>query len=427
MTAFLKNTIDRIEEAGKVIGLSNGAIGVLKKSQRVMHVSLPLRHDSGEIKTYDAYRVQHNDALGPFKGGIRFHPNVDLGEVSALATLMTLKNAAVNLPYGGAKGGVQINPRELSARELERLSRAYVDEIYHYIGPENDVPAPDVNTDAQIMAWMADQYSSIKGSFTPASFTGKPIVLGGSYGREIATSFGGVVVLEEFLKQHPKYKDKKLEDITIAVQGFGNVGANAAKILFDKGYTIVAVSDSKGAIMREDGLDVNKIIQLQKEKGTIKKEHCYPSKIQNLDYDCSRISNDELLALDVDVLIPAAIEDQIHKDNAEDVKAKVILELANGPITFGADEMLGKKEVEVIPDVIANAGGVVGSYFEWVQNNSGEQWDEDVVLKKIEKKMKEAFADLMKAKKEHKTDFRMATYVVSLERINEALKLRGRI
>lgn len=423
MVAFLKNTMEWIGEAGKIAGLSDEVLNILKKPQRVIHASLALKKDDGKIEVFDAYRVQHNDALGPFKGGIRFHPGVSLDEVSALATLMSLKNSAVSLPYGGAKGGIQVNPRELSANELERLSRLYVDKIYHYIGPDKDVPAPDVNTDAQVMAWMSDQYGMIKGAFSPGAFTGKPIVLGGSYGREVATSFGGIVILEEFLAQSDKYKNKSKKEITVAVQGLGNVGANAARILFEKGYKIVAVSDSKGGILKKDGIDVAKVLELQKQGETAGKE----IKIQEIGYECEKISNEQLLMLDVDVLIPAAIEDQIHEKNVGGVKAKIVLELANGPVTLEADRALTKNGVEILPDVIANAGGVVGSYFEWVQNNTGEQWEEEVVLKKIEKKMKEAFAATLVEKSNYKVDFRMATYISSLRRISQALSLRGRI
>lgn len=425
MSDFLKNTIERIEQAGKIAGVSHEVLAVLKKPQMIVWASLCLKKDNGKIEIFDAYRVQHNDALGPFKGGIRFHPAVNLDEVSALAALMSLKNSAAGLPYGGAKGGIAVDPRELSAGELERLARLYCEKFHGNLGSQKDIPAPDVNTDSQIMAWMTDEYARIGGKFSLGVFTGKPIDFGGSRGRDVATSFGGIVVLEEFLAQHEKYKNKAKQEITVAIQGFGNVGANAALILFEKGYKVVAVSDSKGAIMKKDGLDVRKIQKLQQEKGLIEKDGV--CKIQDIEYECEKISNEDLLELDVDVLIPAALEGQIGKENAPRIRAGIIVELANGPVFSDAEEILAKQGTEIIPDVIANAGGVAGSYFEWVQNNTGEQWDEKDVLEKIAKKMKEAFASALNEKNDHKIDFRMAAYVFAIKRIARALQLRGRV
>lgn len=427
MAQFLDSVLEQVKEAGKIINLHPSLMDVFETPRRVIQFSVPLKKDNGEVEIFTGYRVQHNDALGPFKGGIRFHPDVDLDEVKALAMLMTLKNSTMDLPYGGAKGGIKVDPHKLSLGELERLSRAYVNELYFYIGPEKDVPAPDVNTNSQIMAWMYDEYSKIRGFSSLASFTGKPIIIGGSYGREISTAYGGVVILEQYLKLDPIFKDKEKKDITIAVQGFGNVGGNIAKILFEKGYKIVAVSDAKGALYNPNGLDVNDIITSQKEKGRVDSKSCYPAELEKLGVECQHIGNPELLKLDVDILIPAALENQITIENADEIKAKIILEMANGPTTREAVVKLRDKKIIIIPDIIANAGGVIGSYYEWVQNHSGEQWEESRVLDSLKKAMEKAFAGVYKTAKEHDTDLRCAAYIKSLKKIEEALKLLGRI
>jgi len=345
--------------------------------------------------------------------------------VKALATLMSLKNAATGVPYGGGKGGIEVDPSKLSMGELERLSRAFVSGIFHYIGPDSDVPAPDMNTNAQIMAWMTDEYSKLAGHLKLAAFTGKPTLWGGSEGREVATAFGGVVVLEEYLKQNSPFENKQKSEITVAVQGFGNVGAHIARILFEKGFKIVAVSGSKGGLHDAKGLDIGTILEKQKQDSDdLKGGSCYSSKVYEIDHPCDKISNEQLLELDVDVLIPAAIEDQITKDNANNIQAKIILEMANGPVTGEADDLL-KDKIVILPDVIANAGGVVGSYYEWVQNRCGEHWEEAQVLDKIEQKMKNAFGEVMGVKNELGRDLRISAYATSIRRIDDALRMRG--
>lgn len=422
MENFYQDVLRRVEKASGVIKFSEQIKNIILKPQRTVQFSLILKRDNGDIEVYDAYRVQHNDAPGPFKGGIRFHIDTDLDEVRALATLMTLKNSVVNLPYGGAKGGIAVDPRTLSEAELERLSRAYVNGIVNVIGPKKDIPAPDVNTNGQIMAWMADQYSLLKNDYLPGVFTGKPMNFGGSFGRDIATSFGGIVVLEEFLKE-AKNLGKKNSQIKIAIQGAGNAGANAARILSEKGYQIVAISDSKGGIFNKNGLEIKNILDVYEGR----KAKDRSTTIVDMDFDFEKITNEELLELDADILIPAALENQINKQNVKNIKAKVVLELANGPVTFDADEVLVANGITVLPGILANAGGVAGSYFEWVQNNSGDRWSREEVLKRIEEKMKEAFSDLHKVKNDLKTDYHTAAFASSMIKVHEAMKSRGRI
>lgn len=427
MAEFLSSVLEQVKEAGKIINLHPALLDIFDTPRRIIQFSVPLKKDNGEVEIFTGYRVQHSDALGPFKGGIRFHPSVDLDEVKALSILMTLKNSAMDLPFGGAKGGINVDPHKLSMAELERLSRAYVNELYFYIGPEKDVPAPDVNTNAQIMAWMYDEYSKIRGFSSLGSFTGKPIIIGGSEGREISTAYGGVVILEYFLKLNPLFKGKEKNEITIAIQGFGNVGGNIAKLLFEKGYKIVAVSDAKGALHDSNGLDINDIADTQKEKGRIDSRSCYPAGLDQLDVQCRRATNDELLKMDVDVLIPAALENQITTENADEIKARIILEMANGPTTREAAVKLRGKNVTIIPDIIANAGGVIGSYYEWVQNHTGEHWEEKRVLDSLKIAMEKSFAGVYRVSSEKDTDLRCAAYIKSLKKIEEALKLLGRI
>lgn len=382
--------------------------------------------DNGQKKKFKAYRSQHNAARGPYKGGIRFHQDVNESEVKALSTWMTWKCAVTGIPYGGGKGGVVVDPRQLSQAELERLSRAYARFLANDIGPWVDVPAPDVNTTGQIMAWMVDEYEKVKkaqGSLQEnplATFTGKPLGLGGSQGRDEATGLGGVFVLEKLAE---KKGWTRKQDITVAVQGFGNVGYWFAKHADALGYKVVAVSDSRGGIYLESGLDPEKTLECKRQTGSLAKCFCN-------EQSCSvkagkTITNQELLELEVDVLVPAALENVIDASNAARIKAKNIIEMANGPVTPEADEILRQHGVLLIPDVLANAGGVTTSYFEWVQNLSGYYWSHEEVLSKLRPLMESAFEDMWQMIELHKVDGRMAAYLNAVKKVVDAMMLRG--
>lgn len=399
-----ENAIKNMEHANQ---FANVPDAIFKKIIAPEHI-----HEfeiTAEGKKYHGYRVQHNSSRGPYKGGIRFHPDVDLDEVKALATWMSLKCAVVNIPYGGGKGGVTCNPKELSQEELQAISRGWAEAMCNHIGPWKDVPAPDVNTNSQIMAWMLDEYEKINNQHVPATITGKPIELGGSLGRDKATSQGGYFALREALNTNGHKPG------TVAIQGLGNVGSWFAKIVAKEGHTVVAVSDSRGAIYNKDGLDVNAVCKHKKETGKVSG---FPG--------AEAFTNEELLELPVDILAPAALENVIHKDNADKIHANVILELANGPTTPEADDILNKKGTIVIPDILANAGGVTVSYFEWAQNLYGYRWDLDEVDAKLEKIMTRAFASVHETAKEHDISYRTAANVLALQRIAKAMALRGR-
>ncbi len=393
-------TLRRVAEKA---GTEQWIVDMLSRPKRVVKVSFPVKMDDGSVRVFTGYRVLYNDARGPGKGGIRFHPNVNEDEVTALAFWMTIKNAVVDLPYGGAKGGVTVNPKELSKTELERLSRAYIRAIAPFIGVDKDIPAPDVYTDAKVMAWMLDEFEAVVGRHEPGVITGKPLALGGSAGRAMATSWGGFYVLEEARKEWSVGK-------TVAIQGAGNVGGGLARILHGEGYRVVAISDSKGGVYDPDGLDIPAVLEAKRERGSVTAYE-----------EAQRISNEDLLKLDVDVLVPAAIEGVITERNAADVKARIVLELANGPTTPEADEILRERGIVVVPDVLANAGGVTVSYFEWVQNRIGEYWDEETVLRKLRERMVRAFKDVLERAD---GDLRMGAYVLALERIAEAARAR---
>ena len=403
------NCVEQLEKIEKYIKLKKNEVDILTRPRRTLMFSFPVPMDNGETKIFTGYRVQFNDSRGPTKGGIRFHPEANLEEVRTLAFLMALKCAVVDLPFGGAKGGIIVDPKKLSNNELEHLSRAYIREIYKFIGPDRDIPAPDVNTNPQIMAWMMDEYEKIRQASAPAVITGKPIELRGSKLRDIATSLGGAFVLREFLKE----KGIKAEGTTVAVQGAGNAGGNVAKILKDWGHKIVAISDSKSGIYDENGLEIEKVLEHKKETGALK------------GFEAKEITNEEFLELDVDILVPAALGDEITKENAERVKAKIILELANRPVTPEADTILEGKGVEVLPDILANAGGVVVSYFEWVQNSMNYYWEEDEIREKLEKIMVKAVKGMGKTCVEHKCNMRNALYIYSIKKILVAENLRG--
>ncbi len=399
------NALNQLEIAAKKAGIDN--YEVLLSPKRVIQTSFPIKLDDGSIKIVQGYRVQYNDARGPFKGGVRFHPDVDLEEVKALSFWMAIKNAVVGVPYGGGKGGVTINPKSLSKSELERVSRGFIQAMHEFIGPNKDIPAPDVYTNPQVMAWMLDEFEKIKGVKAPGVITGKPLDLGGSEVRSYSTAMGGVYVLEEAVKLFDTQK-------RVVIQGFGNAGMHVARLLFDRGYKIIGVSDSKSAIHFPEGFDVPSLIEHKKSTGSLK----------NFSQG-TPIEGDELLLLDTDILIPSALGDQITKDNAEDIKAKIIAELANGPTTGDADVILAKRGVIVLPDVLFNAGGVVVSYFEWVQNNSGIYWDEDVVLDKLESKMKSALDELVVESKNRSLTLREAAFVLAVKKLMSAEALRG--
>jgi glutamate dehydrogenase/leucine dehydrogenase len=424
---FLKN----LHDAAKTIHLSPEAITALETPEHIHETKVTFKLDSGKKMSVPGYRVQHNSARGPYKGGIRYHHEADLNEVKALASLMSLKCAVVNIPMGGGKGGITINPKELSEGELERMSRAYFrwGTEKGIFGVNKDVPAPDVYTTPQIMAWMLDEHEKVLGYQSPGVITGKPLELGGSLGRSYATSQGGFFVLQQYLER----TGKKPQETTVAVQGFGNAGAYFAEIAHKAGFKVVAVSDSKGAVVCDcdsDSFDVE-ILNLWKKKfGSLRgnfceRETCDMEKMKR--ENVKIVSNEELLELKVDVLVLAALDGVVHANNANNIKAKLILELANGPVTPEADAILNKKGIDVIPDILANAGGVTVSYFEWVQNRSGDVWEEEYVITKLKKVMTNAFDDLMKVKKQYNISYRAAAFVLGVERIVTAMKLRGRV
>ena len=403
---------NQLDKVAKILKLGQAELDILTIPKRILTFSYPVKLDNGDIRYFTAYRVQFNDARGPTKGGIRFHPEVNLEDIKTLAFLMTLKCAVVNLPYGGAKGGVMIEPKQFSEAELERISRGYIREINGHIGPDVDIPAPDVNTDSRIMAWMLDEYEKIKGKHCPAAITGKPIGLHGSQARDFSTAIGGAYVLHEFVDRFHMKPSKT----TVAVQGFGNVGMNIARILHEWGYKIIAVSDSKSGIYNLSGLNINSVIS-------------HKEKMQRLAElkGAREISNGELLELKADILIPAALEDQITKKNAGNVKAKLVLEMANRPITPDADNVLLDKKIAIIPDILANAGGVVVSYFEWVQNSMNFYWSEQKVLDKLKVYMTDAVKETSKVCDDFKCNIREALYTNATKKILEAERLRGNL
>ncbi len=426
-----ENFLINLRSASKTIGLSEEALKALETPEHIYDTEVEFELDSGEKRKVPGYRVEHNSARGPYKGGIRFHHEADLDEVKALASLMSLKCAVVNIPMGGGKGGITVNPKELSPTEIERMSRAYFrwGTEKGIFGVNRDVPAPDVYTTPQIMAWMMDEHEKVLGYLSPGVITGKPLELGGSLGRSYATSQGGFFVLQKYLEQ----TGKKPEDTTVAVQGFGNAGAYFAEIAHKAGFKVIAASDSKGAVVCDSetgSFDVEKLSAWKKEAGSLRGNFCEGDTcdMEKMKLESVKtMSNEELLELDVDVLCLAALDGVVHEENAGNVKAKIILELANGPVTPEADTILEKNGVVVMPDILANAGGVTVSYFEWVQNRSGDVWAEDYVIDKLKVIMDNAFEDFMQVKEEYNVSYREAAFVLGVERIVTAMKLRGTI
>jgi len=390
-----------------IINLKQDMVDRLINPQRFVEVNFPVKMDDGSTKTFKGYRSQHNNARGPYKGGIRFSLNVSEQEVKALSMWMSWKCAVAGIPFGGGKGGVVVNTKKLSLGELERLSRGYIRAIYEIIGENKDVPAPDMYTTPQIMTWMVDEYSKLVGKDSPAVITGKAVDKGGSRGRTEATGQGGVFVLQEIAKK----ENLDAEHTNIAIQGSGNVGYHFAKLAQEAGFKIVALSDSKGGIFNPQGLNVETVMKYKKDTGSFAG---YP--------EGRKISNQELLELEVDVLVPAAIEDVITKDNAKNIKAKYIIEMANGPITPKADTILGERSILVVPDVLANSGGVTVSYFEWAQNKAGEVWEKEKVITRLKDTITKAFNDTWEAMEKHQTDMRMGAYILAVSKVVEKME-----
>lgn len=403
---FLK----QVDEAAPYLGLEEEFISMLKEPREVLELSLPLRLDDGSVRVLKAYRSHHNNALGPYKGGVRYHTQVSRDEVVALSAWMTIKCATVGLPYGGGKGGVAVNPRELSRWEMERLSRAYAMGICRFSGTDLDIPAPDVYTNPQVMAWFVDTFEKIRGFSEPSSYTGKPLELGGSLGRAGATARGGLFVLRETLRE----KGLLGKPLTCAIQGYGNAGTYAHLFSSELGVRVVAVSDSKGGVYNPAGLDYKSLVEHKRYTGKV---GGFP--------EADEITNGELLRLDVDILVPAALESVLTKAVAPDVKAKIVVELANGPTTPEADEILFDQGTLVLPDVLANAGGVTVSCFEWIQGRMGDFWTEETVEKKLDEKMTQAFREIWHLREEKKIRMRQAAYVRAIGRVVSAMRFRG--
>ncbi len=406
--------MDTIDKAAQMLGMEESDYIAVKFPEREIKVTIPVEMDDGTVKVFEGYRVQHSSTRGPYKGGVRYHPDVNIEEVKALSVWMTMKCAVVNIPYGGAKGGIKVDPHALSKTELKRLTRRYTTMILPLIGPEKDIPAPDVGTNAEIMGWMMDTFSMFRGYTTQGVVTGKPLDVGGSLGRSEATGRGVMMITREILHR----KGLPVQGSKMAVQGMGNVGGTAAKLLYDEGCKIVAVSDVSGGVYREDGLDIPDITAfLAQNRSTLLKNYNAPG--------VSHITNEELLECDCSVLIPAALENQINAANMEKIRAKIIIEAANGPTTVEADKFLTAKGVTIVPDILANAGGVVVSYFEWVQNIQSLTWDEEEVNRTLEKIIIRAFNEVWDKTAEKSTTMRMGAYMVALSRVVNAKKIRG--
>ncbi|HZJ57718.1 MAG TPA: Glu/Leu/Phe/Val dehydrogenase [Clostridia bacterium] len=409
-----REMLEVLDRAAEKLGLEERDYIQLKYPERELKVSIPVEMDDGSIEVFEGYRVQHSGVRGPYKGGIRYHQNVDMDEVKALAAWMSFKCAVADIPYGGGKGGVTVDATKLSKRELERLTRKYATLLYPVVGPEIDIPAPDVNTNAEVMGWFMDTYSTLRGHLSPGVVTGKPVPIGGSLGRGEATGRGVMLMVREISKK----LHLPLEGARVAVQGAGNVGGTAARLLHREGCKVVALSDVSGGILSEDGLDMDEIMDfLTAQRGRLLKDYDAPNLV--------RISNEDLLLQDVDILIPAALENQITEEIAPHIKARIVVEGANGPTTVGGDRILEEKGIVVVPDILANSGGVTVSYFEWVQNLQSFRWEEEEIRERLKNIMIKAFNEVWDTAVEAETTLRMGAYMLAVDRIVTASKMRG--
>lgn len=413
--SFYTRSIARLERAASSTNMDKDAIAKLKQANECLQVSIPIRLDNGELKIFTGFRVHYENARGPYKGGIRYHPSVHLDEVEALAFLMSMKCAVAGLPFGGAKGGINVSAKDLTPRELERLSRKYIERLADFIGPDKDILAPDLYTTPRIMSWMQDEYEIITRHAAPAVITGKPVPLNGSLGRDKATGRGAYYCIKEIERRKNWSPQKK----TVAIQGFGNAAQPVAELLYQDGYKIIAVSDSGGGIHNPEGLDIPDLITKKKKLDSIHDVYCKESVCELK--DTTTISNEDLLQLEVDLLIPAAIEDQITKKNANHIKANVIIEVANGPITLEADDILNNAKKLVVPDILANIGGVIVSYFEWTQNKTGYYWTLETIHERLQAIISREFDNVWTIRKQHETDLRNAAYIHAINRYYEAI------
>jgi glutamate dehydrogenase (NADP+) len=417
--SLFDDAMHRLNSAMKHTGLSDEIALRIGTPKSCLEVSIPVRRDDGSLDFFQGYRVRHDDTRGPTKGGLRYHPSVSRDEVQSLAFWMTFKCAVVGIPFGGAKGGISVNAKELSPMELERLSRGFIRLIADFIGPDVDIPAPDMYTNERIMGWMMDEYSTIRRQHSPDVITGKPVSMGGSVGRSDATGRGAFYCIRELAGK----QGLDPSATTVAVQGFGNAGQSVARLLHKDGYRIVAVSDSQGAIYRPEGFDIPSLIRIKEETRHVQAVYCDGALCHHI--DATNLTNEELLELDVDILIPAALENQITGENAPRIKAKHIVEVANGPVTSAADEILFEKGIMVMPDILANAGGVTVSYFEWLQNRSGLYWELQEVHQKLQAIMAREFETVYDLAREIETDLRTAAYVHAIKRIGETMEAKG--
>lgn len=409
---IFEEALKPLKNAARLQNLESSTLEILLHPKRVLIVSLPVKMDDGDVNVFTGYRVHYNDARGPMKGGIRYHPRVTLDEVKALAAWMTLKTAVVGIPYGGAKGGIICNPKKMSKGELERLTRSYAAAIAQIVGPDIDIPAPDVGTDSQTMGWFVDEYAKVTGQFIPGVITAKPLSIGGSLGRDTATGRGVFFTTMEAAKAF----NIPLKGATVSIQGYGKVARPIAKYLHEVGCKIVSVGDSRGGAYNSNGMNPQELLEFKKKTGTVKG---FP--------DSEEISTTDPITVDCDILIPAALEGQITKKNAGDVKAKLVVEAANGPTTSEADPILHEKGVTVIPDILANAGGVTVSYFEWVQNRMGYYWTKDEIDQKLKEIMTRAFKDVVQMSKKYKVDVRTGAYLLAVNKVVDAMRALGRI
>lgn len=420
--SLFESTIKQIKKAAKIMNLNKDVEAILSEPRRTVSVSLPIKMDDGHLKIFEGFRVQHNNVAGPHKGGFRYHQNVDMGEVKALAAWMTMKCSVVGIPLGGGKGGVIVDPKQLSEGEKERLTRAYVRAIADVIGPDLDVPAPDVNTNAQIMEWFADEYSKYVGKDAKGVVTGKPLSAGGSKGRENATAQGGVYVLEKYVEE----QGWKPEETRVIIQGFGNAGGVVAKLLAMQGYNIVGVSDSKGGLYCNHGINPHDLLKCKVEKQSV--IHCgvHMEDLSGIEgASCKMVTNEELLEQECDILVLAALENQVHAQNADKIKAKMVLELANGPTTPEADEILAKRGIVLMPDILANAGGVTVSYFEMLQNADDQYWEEDEVNEKLKEIMVKAWQEVSANADKYNCTYREAAFITALARLQDKMEEQG--